>query len=609
MYLNNKKGIALVAALALLLVASGVIVLIFSSTLREMNHSKDDINITRTLLLVRGTSKMSDNFFQASVRNKLRDIVNNEADMVSTWQFGDGPINGEPSPETVITDLLPVANQLQVQIDNLLCNANLNPIGINSTVSLRIFVTDTACGQALPSSIKLPMPRFVSGAGRTYALPYVVVSEASNNEYKRNLVIQGEYRFAMNGDRFSKYGMFTHASQTKDGDPVWFTDDTLMEGPVHTNEYFRFFKEPWFGGQVTSAGYEGNSNWANKQGGLFYSQGFVTSDNLDQSPSFSWPSDPNTVDEPAFTNGVDWEADKVELPTTANTQKQQAQANGLYINSDLYSLKTWAADNAGNALASDGNGGWQPSSSYQYIETCTAVNNCTQYRYASDEELYVNNNGNWDLVEANFNGVVFVDGETTRLIGPNRSNLADIDSAPPAIASFAQLNIVSQNKIRISSDIKYEDLPCTGFPTKDANGNVTASVCNNLNAQNILGIYSVSSDIVIGNNNADPSKNAPSDVVINGSLMSGMGVVEVENFKFGAVKGNVRLLGGIIQKYYGGFGTFDSGSGTALSGFGRQISYDQRFGLGMAPPVFPGANSSKILGVFVLKYGQSEQVY
>jgi len=31
--------------------------------------------------------------------------------------------------------------------------------------------------------------------------------------------------------------------------------------------------------------------------------------------------------------------------------------------------------------------------------------------------------------------------------------------------------------------------------------------------------------------------------------------------------------------------------------------------LGMAPPVFPGANSSKIMGVFVLKYGQREQVY
>lgn len=609
MYLNNKKGIALIAALALLLVASGIIVLIFSSTLREMNHSKDNINLTRTLLLVRGTSKMSDNFFQASIRNRLRYIVDNEADMVSTWQFGDGPIDGEPSPDSVIADLLPVTAQLQVQIDNLLCNANLNPIGINSNVKMHIFVTDTACGEALPSDMRLPAPKFISGEGRTYSISYIVVSEAKNSDYKRNLVVQGEYRFAMNGDRFSKYGMFTDASQTRDGDPVWFDDDILMEGPVHTNEYFRFFKKPWFGGQVTSAGYEGNSNWANKQGGLFYSQGFVNAADLDASPSFAWPWDPNTADEPDFTDGVDWAADKVELPVAANTQMLEAQNRGLYINSDLFSLKTWAADNAGNSLMSDGNGSWAPDSSYQYIEACTAVSTCNTYRYGDNKELYVENNGNWNLVDANFNGVVYVDGEISRLTGPGRRNIANIDSAPPAIASFAQLDIVATDQIRISGDIKYEDLPCTGFPTKDINGDVTASVCDNLNAENILGVYSASSDVLIGNNNADPSKNAPNDIVINASLMSGAGVVEVEDFKFGAPKGNVRLLGGIIQKFYGGFHTFDSATGTLLSGFGRQISYDQRFGMGMAPPVFPGANSSKIIGVFILKYGQSEQVY
>lgn len=626
MHLNNKKGIALVAALALLIVASGVIVLIFNSTLREMDHSKDDINITRSLMLVRSVAKMTDRFFQVSVKYKLRAIVNDEADTVNAWQFGDGPLIGEPSPETVIADLMPVVSRLQGQLDRMLCNRQIQQIGSSFKVKLQIYVdptvADTDCLPALPTNIRVPAPRFVSGAGRTYAIPYVVVVEASNNEYKRNLVIQGEYRFVMNGDRFSKYALFTDAARTKDGDPVWFTDDTLLEGPIHTNEYFRFFKEPWFGGQVTSAGYVGNERRPSKKGGLFYSQGFVDEADLDSSPSFTWPDDPTIVDKPVFSDGVDWSAHKVSLPSSNINSRENrllidsANDEGLFIDGDLFKLETWAADAGGNRLRSDGRGGWQPSSVYQYLKACGAEEetSCKTYRFAEDGPLMVSTQNGWELVHPNppnepFSGVIYTNGKIRRLTGPSRVNNSDIDSAPPSIASFAHLNITATDTIRITGDLKYEDLPCTGYPSRDANGNISPSVCDNLEAKNILGVYSVNSDILIGNNHTNNDLNAPNDVVINASLMSGNGVVEVENFDTGNARGNVHLLGGIIQKYYGGFGTFDSDNGNSLTGFGRLVSYDQRFGIGMSPPAFPGANSTRIMGVFNLKYGQSEQVY
>ena len=626
MYLNKKKGIALVAALALLIVASGVIVLIFSSTLREMDHSKDDINITRSLILVRSVAKMTDGFFQVSIKNKLRAIVNDEADTVNAWQFGDGPLIGEPSPETVIADLMPVVSRLQIQLDQMLCNQQIVQIGSNYKVRLHIYVdatmADISCLPALPSKIRIPAPRFVSGAGRTYAIPYVVVVEAFNNEYKRNLVVQGEYRFVMNGDRFSKYALFTDAARTKDGDPVWFTDDTLLEGPIHTNEYFRFFKEPWFGGQVTSAGYVGNESSPSKLGGLFYSQGFVDEADLGSSPSYTWPDDPTIVDKPVFNDGVDWSARKVNLPSSnINSRenrelKAKAARDGLFVAGDLFKLETWAADMGGNKLHSNGRGGWEPGSVFQYIKTCETSDeaSCKTYRYTEGGTLMIKSAGGWEPANAAnpiepFSGVIYTDGRIRSFEGPSRVSSGDIDSAPPAIASFAQLNVVATDAIRITGDIKYEDLPCVGFPSRDSEGNINPSQCDNLEAKNILGIYSVGSDILIGNNHADSNLNAPNDVIINASLMSGNGVVEVESFDSGPARGSVRLLGGIIQKYYGGFGTFDSSNGNSLSGFGRLVSYDQRFGLGMSPPAFPGANSTKIMGVFNLKYGQSEQVY
>ena len=76
------------------------------------------------------------------------------------------------------------------------------------------------------------------------------------------------------------YALFTNVHEGAGGGDVWFTDRTLFDGPVHTNQYFRFYHQPWFGGKVTSAGCSNpgatscNRN-ATRMGADFYDEGFV----------------------------------------------------------------------------------------------------------------------------------------------------------------------------------------------------------------------------------------------------------------------------------------------------------------------------------------------
>jgi hypothetical protein len=49
----------------------------------------------------------------------------------------------------------------------------------------------------------------------------------------------------------------------------------------------------------------------------------------------------------------------------------------------------------------------------------------------------------------------------------------------------------------------------------------------------------------------------------------------------------VRLLGGLVEEYYGPFGTFSAATGQCQTGYGREFVYDRRMGRGFSPPFFP----------------------
>lgn len=615
-------------ALLLMVVVMGVATLMFARTLGEIKHSGDDAGIVQSLMLARGAANLGGTILQQPVRDALQVIVQAQSSTTAQWSFGTSTVNATyPTAASVMNALSvgsgSVAGTLQPQIDALVCGQSFQPTSGGSG-TLSIYVTDQACGQPLPSGVTLPAGHFVAGQPRngsggsteqTYALPFVLVADGTVGGYHRNVVIQGEYDFTVGRPSFAKYALFTNVHELpNNGGNVWFTDNTLFDGPVHTNQYFRFYHKPWFGGEVTSAGCSNpaatscNGN-PTRIGADFYGQGFVN----DPGPSPSFTNRYGTQ-APELTAGVDWSSAYVQLPQQSNDQANAAQTAGLYVNNNLQSLTMWAADASGAPLTKDASGNWSPAASYQYIQTCTSTrsSSCIVYRYGSDNVLYQQkNNGTWSVAQTDFNGVIYANGSIQQFTGPSRTPPSSTDpaDAPPALASFAQVTVASEGTTRITGDLSYEDQPCTGELHRDTSGQVVQPSCTNLNAQNVLGVYAQSGNVLIGNANGNSSYNAPQNVRIDGVLMSATGTVSVENYAYGSARGSVHLLGGVIEYNYGAFGTFNPNTGLDVSGYSRKFSYDQRMAKGLAPPHFPTVGGDEVKNVVLYTYGQREQVY
>ncbi len=626
--LSSRKGIALLTALLTLAVIAALASLIFVRMLNEMRHSRDDAAITQTLLLARSAANVAAEVLSSQIRDALDDTVARYANTSSAWAFGSGT-GGEPDAGSVAEDLEVVAEALQSVVDDQLCDRNFAPSG-KGTAHIRVHFTETACGESLPPRTRLGKGYFVEGQPRgsgasytqTYALPYVVVAEGRLGPYRRNVVAQGEFRFTVGRASFARYALFTNVHALPDGTNVWFTSRTLFDGPVHTNNHFRFYRTPWFGGEVTSAGCtdpgDDRCNGSTFYGARFYGEGYIRDTAMTPSPQAPSYTNYWGTHAPEFTQGVDWRSPFIPLPINNQAQRDAAQARGIYVNGEIKSLKLY--------ISKEG------TSLYQRIDVRVCVRGyvdwvwdwnlwdwrrklvCTKtatfaYRYSANKILqyYDPDTDTWKNVVrdgnvVHFNGVIFAEGSIERLSGPEREDPDDPDSADPALAPFAQITVAASETIRITGDLKYSDPPCTSAPYRDEDGNVVPATCNNLGATNVLGVYSQDGDVLIGSD-------APRDIHIDGVLMSGRGVVQVEGYDTIPEKGSVYLTGGIIEYYYGAFGTFNPRTGRNATGYGRRFTYDPRMKAGLAPPFFPTTQLDTVLGIQAFSFGQREQVY
>lgn len=621
---TRQRGIALVAALALMAVGSAVMVLLFMRTMDEIQHGRDDAAIVQTLLVAHGGANLGVALLHGDIKDQLKLVVADLADTSDSWSFGDSNVGADmPTPASVAADMADVAEALQARIDALVCGDR--SLGDNTVMRLRIHVTDTACGQPLPPNTRLGDGHFVSGQRREeggnqrYALPLVMVSDGQIGEFRRRVVTQGEYQFLVGPRSFARYALFTdvHSSAASDG-PIWFTSDTLFDGPVHTNGNFNFYGRPWFGGPVSSAGV----NNRREQGAFAYDGDdgrFMTADTLE--PGGNFPNMDVCTDwrngrcregyenRPQFIGGVDWRSEYLELPENAFDQRALAQQNGILVTNDVRDVMLYAGDASGDPVDVG------EDSTYQFvrIERRSGGSWVTDlYRISSDGLLErrdaSTNPPTWTLVTDRFNGVVYFDDYVERLRGPGREHGSDPMSARPAIASFAQLTVVPAEGARITSDLVYEDQPCEGYLHREGE-EIVRPVCENLDALNVLGIFSPEGDVLIGNNNDDSDFNAPRDVRIQASIMTSTGIVAVEDYNWGDPRGAVRLLGGIIEQEYGAFGTFNGSTGQQTSGYSRQFTFDPRLDKGLTPPYFPLVDMDEVADAYTFTYGHREQVY
>jgi hypothetical protein len=641
--MREGRGVALLAALALLVVIAGLALLLVGRTIAEVRHGADDTGVIQSLLLARGAANLGGAVLQGPGREELDAIVRATSNPSGRFAYGSGA-GAEPTPLSVAQALTDgansVAGRLQRALDALLCSATIPTLPDGERLALRIHVTATACGRPLAAQVQLPAARFVRGSPRAlgagpgeqvYAIPFAIVAEGRVGAYVRNVLVTGEFQFSVGRTSFASYALFSGSHQTGGsfGDSfVWFNDQTLFDGPVHTNHFLRFYRNPWFGGAVTSAGCSNPGATRcdgvfDRYGAEFHGVGFRRDTQMSPptSPRFTSSSGSHA---PELTAGVDWRASFVPLPASAGGQRVAASEGGITYPSGLLSLQLAATDAAGNPPTPG------TPALYQSIRACFATrvgfvdaHRCETHRYRADLRLerrvvtyrafdgaVISQDADFVPLDREFNGVLFVDGAIERLYGPPR--VAGV--APPAVAEFAQLTVASEGFARITGDLRYERPPCSGVPVRTAAG-VTPAVCDDLGARNVLGVYAQGGSVRIGNGNpvttARPylgSLDAPNDLVIHGVLMSATAGVTVDNYGSGAPRGTINLIGGLVGRYYGAFGVFDTSTGAITSGFGRSTTFDRRMATGVAPPYFPVVEEDTVRNVVALAFAQREQV-
>lgn len=472
----------------------------------------------------------------------------------------------------------------------------------------------------------------------TFTLPDVV-STSTTDGAGRKLSVEGvsnEYSYEISRGSFAKYALFTNhhfadasseagcASSPSSCNRVTFTSNTLFSGPVHSNQNFLIQGTPYFAGQITSAGCPPGQivpttdstgqptekcNAAAKPGAFFQSTTLTSPAGMQPNANApvacsvtTIPCPAASIINPQFQGGVNWTESFQPLPKNANNQAAAALNGGISLSGtvDAINLSVGTISIPG----SSGSGSGSSTNASAQLISYTQNSLTTQLAVTQDKRVYIKVGSNWKpavqvagvwidaslpaavgVAAVPFNGVLYASGTITSLKGPARTTASDPNTAPPAVAAFSQLTVAATGAIHIKGDLKYESPPCTG--SNSVSGTTfTAAPCTNTSAQNILGIYSSGGDVDIDSPAKYGTANGTGkDVTIQAVLMASSGRVTVDGYDQGTadpnILGQVRLLGGIIENYYGPFGITDG------HGYGRNYVYDPRTGDGLAPPSFP----------------------
>jgi len=481
--------------------------------------------------------------------------------------------------------------------------------------------------------------------GYEYFYTYTITSDGSvGPRARRRVTLSSEFSIIVQRLSFARYALFTHVHNLPTGGAIWFTSRTSFNGPVHTNGEFRFAFFPKFGApdaqvpcdqarvQSTPLTSVSTTAWFNNYGNpvrLAGTENVVRGVRRD-APVLPDCTPANVADDndnlPAsFTLGFDADLstpgrDPIIVPqnsfsqagiaigrnptdTSAVTDRQIRQAvpeltdcapppapcagvpNGIYV--PVEDTNGNGISDAGEALA----GGIYVlgNLSSLTLQANVPANDQMTYRFvqggqtvtvAVDRAAQTTSvtNTAWPNPQSRlFRGV------PKGWQGPGNGNATliyvagDVLALSGTLEEREQTTIAASGRIDITNHLRYEDPPDPADPTD--------------NPVNVLGLFSQSQDIRI-------ALTAPDDLVLHAVMMAGTpgpndpdprynASVTAVNYSSRRIQGQVHVLGGIIEEYYGAFGTFDGTTGAPRTGYGRDFAYDTRMSRGLSPPYFP----------------------
>lgn len=351
---------------------------------------------------------------------------------------------------------------------------------------------------------------------------------------------------------FAKYAYFTDRDVSTSGSEIWFTTDNVITGPAHTNGHFRFAGQPQWASSVTTSNlsdprYNLNNNTYNQSGiqddpSKFYQH--YSSYNNDfpraapQSTDFS------------FSGGHE----EIPMPQTSADISQ-------------------AASNEGHAYTSN---------SHNY-------NSNSEYQIAVDE---ANTSGRVTAVQ--------------RKSGGSFNNVSETSAPPVYKLEFTDDGQAQLYKKRVGSSTTWdaEGSPISTEPSATIHvdgfllmkgtvrGRVTVGATQDIHnidnlvyadtTRDVLGVVADKNFIVQSNKNQNRNRN------IHASIMTLNGSFTVDEYNSGGFRGDLYVLGGIIQYRRGPVGTFRYSNGvpTPSTGYEKNYVFDQK--LRSKPPLhFP----------------------
>ncbi|MFH0754625.1 MAG: DUF4900 domain-containing protein [Candidatus Omnitrophota bacterium] len=399
-----------------------------------------------------------------------------------------------------------------------------------------------------------------SPSANVWDFPYYfkLQTTATYSGMTKKTTLNGDFTVQVQKDNFARYSLFTNHQTMENGTKVWFTSKTNFQGPMFTNERFNFAYNP-------SGIFDGAVKQANTTA-AFYNNGSTVY--LDASSN-------GTRDVPVFTSGFQRGVSSISMPTSTQESDMVSEVtngttystNGIYV--------TNAAGSVTGGIYIRGNSTVAMGVDASNRQTLTIVQGTTT------KVITLDRSANQTLVKQGATTTTYTglpDG--VHDAGVIVYNYGTITSLSGTVQGDTQMTIATSSDVVISGNVLYQNYTA-GSGTVGDTDYIAPSASG---YDNLLGLVSWSGDVRI-------ASTAPSDVTICATLLAKTGVVQVDNYDSIAVRGVATILGGVISNYYGAFGTFNSSSGTAASGYGRNFVYDTRMEEMLTPPYFPTTNT------------------
>lgn len=296
---------------------------------------------------------------------------------------------------------------------------------------------------------------------------------------------------------------------------------------------------------------------------------------------------------PELVNNLDPVPDGIYIPVTdadGNCRSDEGEPlrGGVYVQGDLSSLTlsvtggslatytlvrgtrtvTITVDRANNrTTVTDTN--WPAPPGPPLFPVCPGVPNGPATRVFSGVPK------GWQGVGSNPNAaIIFVEGNILSLRGTleEKEQTTIVADCPRNAAGQC---VVNSGRIDITHHLRYEVPPVVTDP--------------NSNPLNVLGLYSASNEIRIVTNTNDPET---FNLDIHAMMMAGSrgdtfrSRIYNANWNATPVRGQLRLIGGLIGEYLGVMGVMNA-AGQLIRGYGSDARFDRRMLRGFTPPYFP----------------------